>query len=198
MRAYSKRQFKKSIVTVVISFGIYMLNGLAITPSLASTSEPIQVSNGDSTTLQQKEQTPKPSIIDILPRTYTTEEVYVQFKEHEFRATNDFKKCRLMVIGKIKSIGTLTFSKKPLVTLYIPDSNEGLKFIFENTDYDYDKVATLNVEDTVIIAGWNTRPGTFEGIFLDHSQIMTNMISKKKRQMLAVNGGVYDREICQK
>lgn len=103
-----------------------------------------------------------------------------------------------MVIGKIKSIGTVTFSKKPLVTLYIPDSNEGIKFIFENTDYDNDKVATLNVGDIVIIAGRNARPGTFEGIFLDRSQIMTNMISKNKRQLLAVNGGVYDREICQK
>ncbi|WP_326929114.1 hypothetical protein [Citrobacter sp. RHBSTW-00089] len=140
----------------------------------------------------------RPSIIDILPRLYTAEEVYSRFKEHEFRATNDFKKCRLMVTGKIKKIGTVTFSKNPLVTLYISGSNEGLKFIFENTDYNNDKVAKLNVGDTVIIAGWNARPGTFEGIFLDDSQIMTGMISKKKRQMLAVNGGVYDREICLK
>jgi hypothetical protein len=198
MIADSKFHFKKTIATVAISFGIYMLNGLAIQPSQASTYESIQVSNRDSASLQQKEQLAKPSIIDILPRAYTTGEVYAQFKEHEFRATNDFKKCRLMVIGKIKSIGTVTFSKKPLVTLYIPDSNEGLKFIFENTDYDNDKVATLNVGDIVIIAGRNARPGTFEGIFLDRSQIMTNMISKNKRQLLAVNGGVYDREICQK
>ncbi|MET6525618.1 hypothetical protein WIU84_31235 [Raoultella ornithinolytica] len=141
---------------------------------------------------------PRPSIIDILPRLYTAEEVYSRFKEHEFRATNDFKKCRLMVTGKIKKIGTVTFSKNPLVTLYISGSNEGLKFIFENTYYNNDKVAKLNVGDTVIIAGWNARPGTFEGIFLDDSQIMTGMISKKKRQMLAVNGGVYDREICLK
>jgi len=198
MIADSKFHFKKTIATVAISFGIYMLNGLAIQPSQASTYESIQVSNRDSASLQQKEQLAKPSIIDILPRAYTTGEVYAQFKEHEFRATNDFKKCRLMVIGKIKSIGTVTFSKKPLVTLYIPDSNEGIKFIFENTDYDNDKVATLNVGDIVIIAGRNARPGTFEGIFLDRSQIMTNMISKNKRQLLAVNGGVYDREICQK
>lgn len=198
MRAHAKHHFKKSIATIAISFGIYMLNGLAITPSQASTSESIQVSNGGSTSLQQKKQPSIPLIIDILPRAFTTGEVYAQFKEHEFRATNNFKKCRLMVIGKIKSIGTVTFSKKPLVTLYTSDSNEGLKFIFENTDYDNDKVATLNVGDTVIIAGWNARSGTFEGIFLDHSQIMTNMISKKKRQMLTVNGGVYDREICQK
>ncbi|CAK7062206.1 MAG: hypothetical protein CITR_02728 [Citrobacter freundii] len=198
MRAHSKRHFKKSIATVAISFGLYVLNGLLITPCQASTSESIQVSNGGSTYFQQKEQPSKPSIIDILPRAYTTGEVYARFKEHEFRATNDFKKCRLMVIGKIKSIGTATFSKKPLVTLYVPDSNEGLKFIFENTDYDNDKVAALNVGDTVIIAGRNARPGTFEGIFLDGSQIMMGMISKKKRQMLAVNGGVYDREICHK
>ncbi|MDV0481445.1 hypothetical protein RZO68_00005, partial [Citrobacter freundii] len=68
---------------------------------------------------------------------------------------------------------------------------------------DYDQTALagrlpLNVGDTIIIAGLNARPGTFEGIFLDNSQIMTGMISKKKRQMLAVNGGVYDREICHK
>lgn len=198
MIADSKFHFKKTIVTVAISFGIYMLNGLAITPTQASTYESIQVSYRDSTSLQQKEQLSKPSIIDILPRVYTTGEVYAKFKEHEFRAMNDFKKCRLMVTGKIKSIGTVTFSKKPLVTLYIPDSNEGIKFIFENTDYDNDKVATLNLGDIAIIAGRNARPGTFDGIFLDRSQIMTNMISKKKRQLLAVNGGVYDREICQK
>lgn len=198
MIADSKFHFKKTIATVAISFGIYMLNGLAIQPTQASTYESIQVSNRDSASLQQKEQLSKPSIIDILPRAYTTGEVYAQFKEHEFRATNDFKKCRLMITGKIKSIGTVTFSKKPLVTLYVPDSNEGIKFIFENTDYDNDKVATLNVGDIVIIAGRNARPGTFEGIFLDRSQIMTNMISKNKRQLLAVNGAVYDREICQK
>lgn len=117
---------------------------------------------------------------------------------HEFRATNDFKKCRLMITGKIKRISTVTFSNNPLVTLYIPDVSEGLKFIFKNTDYDNDKVAALNVDDTVIIAGWNARPGTFGGITLDDSQIMTKMVSKKKKQMLAVNGGVYDREICHK
>ena len=165
MIADSKFHFKKTIVTVAISFGIYMLNGLAITPTQASTYESIQVSYRDSTSLQQKEQLSKPSIIDILPRVYTTGEVYAKFKEHEFRATNDFKKCRLMVTGKIKSIGTVTFSKKPLVTLYIPDSNEGIKFIFENTDYDNDKVATLNLGDIAIIAGRNARPGTFDGIF---------------------------------
>ncbi|ENO1078824.1 hypothetical protein IM288_03375 [Enterobacter cloacae complex sp. P32C] len=103
-----------------------------------------------------------------------------------------------MVTGKIKRISTATFSKNPLVTLHIPDSSEGLKFFFENTDYDNDKVAALNVGDTVIISGWNSRPGTFGDIFFDDSQIMTKMVSKKKRQMLALNGGIYDREICQK
>ena len=190
-------KFKKS-TKIVAFFGLYILNGIAITPSQARTSESIHFSNGGSASLQQNEHSTKSSIIDILPRLYTTEEVYARFQEHEFRATNDFKKCRLMVTGKIKKIGTVTFSKNPLVTLYISGSNEGLKFIFENTDYNNDKVAKLNVGDTVIIAGWNARPGTFEGIFLDDSQIMTGMISKKKRQMLAVNGGVYDREICLK
>ena len=56
----------------------------------------------------------------------------------------------------------------------------------------------LNIGDLIIIAGKNARLGTFGGIFLDDSKIMTDMISKKKRQILVVNGGVYDREICQK
>lgn len=198
MKSSYERYIKKSVITAAISFGFYMLNGTAIAPCKAKTPEIIPTSNADAVSLQQTTKSPRPSVIDLLPRLYTTEEVYARFKGHEFRATNDFKKCRLMVTGKIKNIGTATFSKNPLVTLSIPDSNEGLKFIFENTDYDNDKVATLNEGDTVIIAGWNARPGTFEGIFLEHSQIMTNMISKKKRQMLAVNGGVYDREICQK
>lgn len=198
MKSSYEHYIKKSIITTAISFGFYMLNGTAITPCQAKIPEIIPTSNADTVSLQQVTKSPRPSVIDILPRLYTTEEIYARFKEHEFRATNDFKKCRLMVAGKIKSIGTATFSKKPLVTLSIPDSNEGLKFIFENTDYDNDKVAALNVGDTVIIAGRNARPGTFEGIFLDDSQIMTNMVSKKKKQMLAVNGGVYDREICQK
>lgn len=189
---------KKTVITVAITFIFYVFQGIAITPCQAKSTEVKSASNTDTVSLPQISKISRPSIIDILPRLYTTEEVYSRFKEHEFRATNDFKKCRLMVTGKIKKIGTVTFSKNPLVTLDISDSNEGLKFIFENTDYDNDKVAALNVGDTVIIAGWNARPGTFEGIFLDHSQIMTNMISKKKRQMLAVNGGVYDREICHK
>ncbi|MBL5951806.1 hypothetical protein JBO44_07445 [Enterobacter asburiae] len=104
-----------------------------------------------------------------------------------------------MVTGKIKKISAATFSKNPLVTLHIPDSSESLKFFFENTDYDNNTVAALNVGDTVIIAGWNARPGTFGDIFLDDSQIMTKMVSKKKKkQMLALNGGIYDREICHK
>lgn len=103
-----------------------------------------------------------------------------------------------MVVGKVESIGTVTFSKSPLVTLNIPGSNDGLKFTFGNTDYNNDTVAKLNIGDTLIIAGGNARPGTFGGIFLDNSQFMSNMVSKKKRQILVVNGGVYDREICQK
>ena len=190
-------KFKKS-TKIVAFFGLYILNGIAITPSQARTTESIQLSNGGSASLQQKDKSTKSSIIDILPRLYTTEEVYARFQEHEFRATNDFKKCRLMVTGKIKKISAATFSKNPLVTLHIPDSSEGLKFFFENTEYNNNTVAALNVGDTVIISGWNARPGTFGGIFFDDSQIMTKMVSKKKRQMLALNGGIYDREICHK
>jgi hypothetical protein len=93
--------FKKSTTIVAFFFGLYILNGIAITPSQARTSESIHFSNGGSASLQQNEQSTKSSIIDILPRLYT-EEVYARFQEHEFRATNDFKKCRLMVTGKKK------------------------------------------------------------------------------------------------
>ncbi|HCR0903268.1 TPA: hypothetical protein OMT82_002781 [Enterobacter cloacae] len=189
---------KKTVITVAIALSFYVFQGIVINPCQAKSTVVKPTSNADTVSLQQIVQLSRPAIIDILPRLYTAEEVYSRFKEHEFRATNHFKNCRLMVTGKIKSIGTVTFSRNPLVTLDISGSNEGLKFAFENTDYDNDKVAALNVGDTVIIAGWNARPGTFEGIFLDDSQIMTDMISKKKKQMLAVNGGVYDRDICQK
>ncbi|MDX7484351.1 hypothetical protein [Citrobacter freundii] len=198
MKSRIEYRIKQSVITVAITFSFYVFQGIAITPCQAKSTEVKPTLHANTVSLQQISQLSRPSIIDILPRLYTAEEVYSRFKEHEFRATNDFKKCRLMVTGKIKKIGTVTFSKNPLVTLYISGSNEGLKFIFENTDYNNDKVAKLNVGDTVIIAGWHARPGTFEGIFLDDSQIMTGMISKKKRQMLAVNGGVYDREICLK
>ncbi|KIU35381.1 hypothetical protein [Atlantibacter hermannii] len=198
MKSPYERYIKKSVITVAIAYGIYIFYGLATTPYQPKTSERKVASNADEESLQQPIQRRKPFLIDILPRLYTADEVNARFKEHHFRATNDFKKCRLMATGIIKSIGTVTFSKKPLVTLYIPNSNEGLKFIFENTDYDNNKVAALNVGDTLIIAGWNARPGTFGGVFLDNSEIMTNMVSKKKRQILVVNGGVYDREICQK
>lgn len=93
-------KFKKSTTTVVFFFGLYILNGIAIIPSQARTSESINLSNGGSASLQKNEQSTKSSIIDILPRLYSTKEVYARFQEHEFRATNDFKKCRLMVTGK--------------------------------------------------------------------------------------------------
>lgn len=153
------------------------------------------VRNADN---KSQKQIDKPSIIDIMSRVYTVDEVNARFKEHAFRATNDFKNCRLIVSGKITSIGTVTFSKNPLVTLGIPDSNEGLKFIFENTNNNNDKIATLNIGDSIIIAGKNARPGSFGGVFFDESRLMTDMVSKKKQQMLVVNGGIFDREICRK
>ena len=59
-------------------------------------------------------------------------------------------------------------------------------------------MAALNIDDSIVIAGKNAQPGTFGGIFLDDSQLMSDMVSKKKLQILVVNGGVYDREICRK
>jgi len=193
-----KHYIKYSFIAVVVAYIIYLLYGLATTPYQAKTSELKTISSDDAGSLQRPSKPAKPSVIDIFPRLYTAEEVYERFKDHEFRATNDFKKCLLMVTGKVESISTVTFSKKPLVTLDIPSSGEGIKFTFENTDYDNDKIALLNAGDIVIISGWNAQPGTFGGVFLDNSQFMTDMVSKRKKQMLAVNGGVYDREICQK
>lgn len=198
MKSPYERYIKKSVITVAIAYGIYLLYGLATAPYQPRTTEIDIAEKNNTVPLQQPEQSSKPSIIDILPRLYTTGEVYARFQEHEVRATNGFKKCRLMVMGKIESISTLTFTKNPLVTLGIPGSSEGLKFIFKDTDYDNDKVAALNVGDTIIIAGWRASPGTFGGVFLDDSEIMSNMLSKKKREMLAMSGGVYDREICRK
>lgn len=198
MESIYKGYIKKSVITVAIAYGIYLLYGLATAPYQPKTHDVKVAVNADTVTQQQPEQPTKLSIIDILPRMYTTGEVHARFKEHEFRATNDFKNCQLMVTGIITAIGTVTFGKKPVVTLGIPGSDEGLKFVFEDTNYDNDKVAALNIGDSIIISGKNAQPGTFGGIFLDDSQLMSAMISKKKRQILVVNGGVYDREICRK
>lgn len=205
MESIYKGYIKKSVITVAIAYGIYLLYRLATTPYQPKTHEVKAAVNADTVTQQQQqqqqqqpEQPSKSSIIDILPRMYTTGEVHARFKEHEFRATNEFKNCQLMVTGTITAIGTVTFSKKPVITLGIPGSDGGLKFVFEDTNYDDDKVAALNIGDSIIISGKNAQPGTFGGIFLDHAQLMSAMISKKKRQILVVNGGVYDREICHK
>lgn len=69
-------RFKKSTTAVAIFFVIYILNGMAIIPCQARATESIQLSNGGSASSQQNEQSTKSSIIDILPRLYTTEEVY--------------------------------------------------------------------------------------------------------------------------
>ncbi|EML9397613.1 OB-fold putative lipoprotein [Citrobacter freundii] len=204
MKSHYERYIKRSAITATIAYGIYLLYGLATSPYQPNPPE-VKVEENANTEPQQQPKQPskpskpsKPSLIDILPRVYTTREVDTRFNEHEFRATNDFKKCQLMVTGKITGIGTVTFSKKPVVTLGIPGSDEGVKFIFEDTNYNNDKVATLNIGDSIIIAGKNARPGTFGGVFLDDSRLMSDMVSKKKQQILVVNGGVYDREICQK
>ncbi|GCB39791.1 hypothetical protein CITFRE_19260 [Citrobacter freundii] len=48
--------YKKSTATVAFFFGLYILNGIAITPCQARTTESIQLSNGGSASLQQTEQ----------------------------------------------------------------------------------------------------------------------------------------------
>lgn len=198
MKSHYERYIKRAVITATIAYGIYLLYGLATSPYQPNPPEVKVEENANTAPQQQPKQPSKPSLIDILPRVYSTREVNARFNEHEFRATNDFKKCQLMVTGKITGIGTVTFSKKPVVTLGIPGSDEGVKFIFEDTNYNNDKVAALNIGDPIIIAGKNARPGTFGGVFLDDSRLMSDMVSKKKQQILVVNGGVYDREICQK
>nr|MBG2650983.1 hypothetical protein [Klebsiella oxytoca] len=106
-----------------------------------------------------------------------------------------------MVTGKITDIGTMTFTKDPVVTLDIPGTIEGLKFIFENTDANNDEVAALDIGKSIVIAGINAEKGSFGGVFLDDSILMSDMISKelhKQRQILVPNDGFYDRVICRK
>lgn len=111
MKSPYERYIKIAVITVAIAYGINLLYGLT-PPYQPKTPEVKAKVNADTVTQQQPEQPSKPSIIDILPRMYTTGEVYARFEQHEFRATNDFKKCQLMVTGKITGIGTVTFRKK--------------------------------------------------------------------------------------
>jgi len=198
MESIYKGYIKKSVIIVATAYVIYLVYGLATTPYQPNTPEVKVAENADTVSQQQPEQPSKPSKIDIFPRAYTSGEVHARFQQHEFRATNDFKNCRLMVIGKIESIGTAAFSKNPLVTLSIPGSIDGLNFEFENTDYVNNKVAKLNVGDPIIIAGLNAQRGPLGGIFLEDSRIMSHMLSTKTQQMLVASDGVYDRGICQK
>ena len=175
--------------------------GLSTTPDQPNTPETKVVENTNTAPSHQPTEPPNPLTVDIFPRMYTTGEVYARFQEHEFRAKNDFKNCRLMVTGKIENIGTVTFSKKPLVTLSIPGSDEGLKFIFEDTDSNNDEVAALNIGKTIVIAGRNARAGSFGGVFLDDSILMSYMISKephKQRKILVASDGIFDRVICRR
>ena len=71
------------------------------------------------------------------------------------------------------------FQQKPLVTLSIPGSDEGLKFIFEDTDSNNDEVAALDIGKPIVIAGRNARSGSFGGVFLDDSILMSDMLSKE-------------------
>lgn len=196
------RYIKTSVIAVAIVYGIgNLLYALATTPDQSKMPEAKVVKNKNPPPSHQPTEPSKSLTIDIFPRMYTTGEVYTRFQEHEFRATNDFKNCRLMVTGKIENIGTVTFSKKPLVTLSIPGSDEGLKFIFEDTDSNNDEVASLNIGKTIVIAGRNARVGSFGGVFLDDSILMSDMISKephKQRKILVASGGIFDSVICRK
>ncbi|HFZ1618903.1 hypothetical protein [Klebsiella pasteurii] len=193
---------KKGVIAVAIIYGIgNILYGLSTTPDPSNTPETKVVENTNPPPSHQPTEPSKPLLIDIFPRMYTTGEVYARFQEHEFRAKNDFKNCRLMITGKITDIGTVTFSKKPLVTLSIPGSDEGLKFIFEDTDSNNDEVAALDIGKPIVIAGRNARSGSFGGVFLDDSILMSDMLSKelhKQRKILVPNGGIFDRVICRK
>lgn len=84
-------RIKQSVITVAIAFNFYVFQGIALNPCQAKSTEVKPTSNADTVSLQQTTQLSRPSIIDILPRLYTVDEIYSRFKEHEFRATNDFK-----------------------------------------------------------------------------------------------------------
>ena len=123
-------------------------------------------------------------MVNVVNRIHTPEEVYRRFQDNEFRATNHFRTCRLMVTGRVKNIGTATFTKDPLVTIAIPGSDEGMKFIFENTSSN--------------ISGMDTRKGQFGGLFLSNAEIMNTLHSRNSREMMVERNGFYDRILCEK
>ncbi|WP_256664940.1 hypothetical protein [Klebsiella grimontii] len=112
--------------------------------------------------------------------------------------TNHFRTCRLMVTGRVKNIGTATFTKDPLVTIAIPGSDEGMKFIFENTSSNWNEVAALEIDDILTISGMDTRKGQFGGLFLSNAEIMNTLHSRNSREMMVERNGFYDRILCEK
>ena len=59
----------------------------------------------------------EPEMVNVVNRIHTPEEVYRRFQDNEFRATNHFRTCRLMVTGRVKNIGTATFTKDLIFSL---------------------------------------------------------------------------------
>ncbi|OVX66931.1 hypothetical protein BME25_13995 [Klebsiella pneumoniae] len=91
-----------------------------------------------------------------------------------------------MVTGRVKNIGTATFTKDPLVTIAIPGSDEGMKFIFENTSSNWNEVAALEIDDILTISGMDTRKGQFGGLFLSNAEIMNTLHSRNSREMMGL------------
>lgn len=60
-------RFKKSTTAISIFFVFYILNGMTIMLCQARATESIQLSNVGSVSLQQNEQSTKPSIIEYFP-----------------------------------------------------------------------------------------------------------------------------------
>lgn len=191
---------KKSVITVTIAYGLYLLYGLATKPYIQHSESPKEPkATQESISQSMPEQNPsKPSVIDIQDRIYSAEELVNLFKAHEFRATNFFRKCRVMVQGKIGKIGFVPFNTKPQIELIVANSTDDLYFEFEKNDNISNEIAKYNVGDTVIIAGGNASKGPLGGIFLDGSRIMDTQTSRKSNKILAMNGGILDRTICKK
>ncbi|CAI9411089.1 hypothetical protein [Lelliottia sp. T2.26D-8] len=155
---------------------------------------PVAVTQSQSTEAKSR----KLPAIDILYRIYKSEEISERFLRNEIRTTDEFRKCKVMVKGQIEKIGTSLFTPAPQIQITVPGATHNLHFNFENSSYNREEVAKFEPGDTIILSGANARMGTFGGIFFDDTSIMNSMVSKKTNRMLVLNGGIYDRSICDK
>ncbi|HHG1999623.1 TPA: hypothetical protein ACPUTF_004898 [Klebsiella pneumoniae] len=194
MQKTHKHLTKIVTISLSLAFAVLVVHGVLTSPPNHDTEAP----DVKATVTQVPLKPAEPEMVNVINRIHTPEEVYRRFQDNEFRATNHFRTCRLMVTGRVKNIGTATFTKDPLVTIAIPGSDEGMKFIFEYTSSNWNEVAALEIDDILTISGMDTRKGQFGGLFLSNAEIMNTLHSRNSREMMVERNGFYDRILCEK